>query len=471
MGIRLGTDGWRGIISADFTFANVALVARAASSYYLSLPPGDRTVVVGYDTRFLSLWYARKVAGILGGSGLKVYLTEKPVTSPVLSFTVRHLGAAGGIMITASHNPPEYNGIKFKGPYGGSALPALAAELQQSLDALGSYADELGPVNLGQGSWKVINPDRAYFNHLKSLVDLSLIRRTPTRVIIDPMYGAGQGYLKTLLDGLYLEVIEIHNQINPSFGGINPEPIEANLSCLKNVVLDLSGQVGLALDGDGDRLGAVTEKGAFVDAQHLYALLLQHLVEDRGCRGKVVKTFSTTGMVDRLAARYHLPLVETPIGFKYICEHFLAGGVLMGGEESGGFGFANHIPERDGVLAGLMILEMMSQRGKSLQELIDELKNLLGPHHYERIDLHLKVKTEGLPQRLKASPPANLDGLPVSRVQDLDGVKFFLDDGSWLLIRPSGTEPVVRIYAESPDQTKTTRLITAGQLLVNTPEV
>lgn len=342
--IKFGTDGWRAVISKDYTFDNVKIVAQAIADYIKEIDD-KRPVLVGYDTRFMSEEYARLCAGVLVANGIKTYLTKKPTPTPVVSFTVKNMNLAGAIMITASHNPPQWNGIKFKGDYGGSALPSIIAEIEKHL-----YKNEVKFAEPESSNlFSFIDPDKEYFEHIEKLVDLNLIAKSKPFAIIDPMHGAGVGYVKTLLEKYGIKHTQIRDERNPYFGGVNPEPIYKNLGKLIDTVVQNKADIGLATDGDADRVGAVDEKGEFIDSHRIYALLLRHLVEVKGLKGGVVKTFSTTNMVPILANKYGLKIYETPIGFKYICELFLKEDILIGGEESGGIGIKNHIPERDGI--------------------------------------------------------------------------------------------------------------------------
>ncbi len=462
MAIKFGTDGWRAVISEEFTFANVRHVCQAIADHILNECPSPdtsrpHTVVIGFDTRFLSDRFAAEAARVLAGNGMRVCLSKADCPTPALSHAIRRFGAVGGIMITASHNPPRYNGIKYKAAFGGSAMPEEMAQIEAHLRA--NLASGREPV---LADWDVasgsptdpviirFDPMPEYLSHIRSLVEPGVIAKSGLRVLVDPMYGAGRGYTATLLRELGLEVDEIHGGMNPGFGGIHPEPIGRNLSDLREKVKD-GYDLGLATDGDADRIGAVDHLGNFVDPHTIIALTLRHMVENRGLRGAVIKTVSTSEMVARLARRYNLPLYETPIGFNYICDHMLKEDVLIGGEESGGISIKGHIPEGDGILMGLLLVEIVAYNGKSLRELVADLQRTVGPFCYDRNDLQTKpfVKSE-LVGALKADAPDSLAGLSVASLDDRDGIKYRFQDDSWLLIRPSGTEPVLRIYAEAP---------------------
>jgi alpha-D-glucose phosphate-specific phosphoglucomutase len=460
--IKFGTDGWRAVIAQDFTFANVRLVARAVAAYVQETGSTDRGLVVGYDTRFLSDRFAEAISAELAVAGIPVHLTEAATPTPAVSFAVSQLGAAGGVMVTASHNPPEYNGIKFKGSYGGSALPAMVERIEACLEAAaaGWTASAARPATVCR-----FDPRPAYFAQLRSLVDFDVLRRARLKLVVDPMHGAGRGYLRALLAEEGILADEIRGEFNPSFGGVNPEPIGANLEALSEAVRDTGAQLGVATDGDADRVGAMDEQGDFIDSHRIFALLLEHLVTRRGWTGDVVKTFSTTRMIDHLAAVHGLTLHETPIGFKYVCDYMLAGDVLIGGEESGGIGIKHHLPERDGLLCSLLLAEICATTDRLPSELVEDLMVRFGRHEFGRVDLHLRPgQKEAVLARLVATPPVELAGRRVAERHDLDGLKFLLEDGAWLLFRPSGTEPLLRTYAEAPTRTEVEALLAfAGQ--------
>jgi phosphomannomutase len=463
MQIKFGTDGWRGVIARDFTFDNLSLVAQATMDYLNREGLGDRMLVVGYDRRFLSRDFARRVAEVAAGNGIRVYLTEGYTPTPVVSWAVHEMKAGAGVMITASHNPPEYNGFKVKEGYGGSARPATTKILEEIVAynvANGRRVVEC-PFDEAQrkGMIQLFDPCESYFHQINRYVDLKLIAKAGIAAVIDPMYGAGSGFIPRLLSG----VAEIHTGENPSFGGLAPEPIGENLRELSSLVKGGAYRVGLALDGDADRIGAVDENGDFFSSHCIFTVVMRHLIEHKGLRGGVVKTVSTTRMIDLLAAKYELPLFETPIGFKHICELMLDKDILMGGEESGGLGVKGHIPERDGILLGLLLLEAMAVSGKGLRQMLDETMDEIGHFFYRRIDRRIEndAKAE-LIARLKAQPPAEIDGRRVVGTNFMDGFKFIFENGDWLLIRPSGTEPVLRLYSEAATTDQVDRLLRAA---------
>lgn len=478
MPIHFGTDGWRAVISDTFTFHNLRLVAQAiadavASDEWLNglnngVQPDPRRMVVGFDTRFLSDRYAVEAARVLAANGYKVYLTSADVPSPAISYAVRHLGAIAGLVITASHNPPRYNGVKLKAAYGGSAMREQCRRVEVYLND--NEARGRGP-NLMEfesareaGLIERFNPTPAYYDHLRSLIDFSAIADNPQHIVVDSMFGSGRGQIKGILQGTGCEVFEVRGEMNPGFGGIHPEPIARYLGALAGAIAAGHGQLGLALDGDADRIGAMDGRGQFVDPHRIMALALKHLVDHHGYSGKVVKTVSTTQMINRLGRRYNLEVIETPVGFNYIADHMLNDDVLIGGEESGGISFKGHIPEGDGILMGLMLVEMVAATGKPLDELVDELLEEAGPIHYTRLDKRLSrpIEKPRLVRQLANSAPDKIGEVRISEVNTLDGVKYILEDDSWLLIRPSGTEPVLRIYAEAPDEDKVNALLEFG---------
>lgn len=455
MQIKFGTDGWRGVIARDFTFDNLSLVAQATMDYLNREGLGNKGLVIGYDRRFLSRDFARRVAEISAGNGILARLAEDYAPTPAISWAVKELGAGAGIMITASHNPPEYNGFKIKEAFGGSALPATTRILEEIVSfnidnnrrvlAL-PYEDACN-----KGLIEIFDPRERYFHQIGRYVDLDLIRRSGITAAVDPMYGAGCGFIQKLLPS----VSEIHGIENPSFGGQAPEPIAQNLKELSELLKSGKFQVGLALDGDADRIGAVDEHGDFFSSHCIFTVILRHLIEYKKLTGGVVKTVSTTRMIDLLAEKFGLELYETPIGFKHICELMLEHDILMGGEESGGLGVKGHIPERDGILLGLLLLEAMAVSGKGLRQLLNETMDEIGHFHYQRIDRLIDSSAkERLITKLGSTPPSEIDGRKVCSTNFSDGFKFIFENGDWLLIRPSGTEPVLRLYSEagSPEQ-------------------
>ncbi len=450
MQIKFGTDGWRGVIARDFTFENLSRVAQATMDYLNREGLGNKGLVIGYDRRFLSRDFARRVAEIAAGNDIHVRLTEDYAPTPAVSWAVRETGAGAGVMITASHNPPEYNGFKVKEAFGGSALPETTKILEEIVAYNQKNERRIISIPyqeaLEKGLVKLFDPCEGYFHQISRYVDLNLIAKAGIAAVVDPMYGAGSGYIPRLLPG----VDEIHSNENPSFGGVPPEPIGQNLQELSALLKGGKYRVGLALDGDADRIGAVDENGDFFSSHCIFTVILRHLIEYKKLTGAVVKTVSTTRMVDLLAEKFGLELFETPIGFKHICELMLERDVLMGGEESGGLGVKGHIPERDGILLGLLLLEAVAVSGKGLRELLNETMDDIGHFYYQRIDRRIEnTAKEQLIARLSSNPPTEIDGKRVATTNFSDGFKFIFENGDWLLIRPSGTEPVLRLYSEA----------------------
>jgi alpha-D-glucose phosphate-specific phosphoglucomutase len=470
MPIRFGTDGWRAVISDTFTFDNVRLVAQAIADYVSELSKRDQPeVVVGFDTRFLSDRYAREVARVMAGNGIVAHLTRADAPTPAISYAVADKGAEAGVMITASHNPPRYNGIKLKSDFGGSALPEQAQQVEVLLDR--NQREARGP-NLMEYTQAMsldlirrFDPAWAYYQHVSTLIDLDTISTGELRVVADGMYGSGRGAFRDLLSRTRCTLHEIRCEMNPGFGGIHPEPMDHYLQALVAAIQAHHADVGLATDGDADRLGAMDAMGNFVDPHHIFALALRYLVERRGWTGAVVKTVSTTRMVDRLAARYELPLHETPVGFNYIADYMLNDNVLIGGEESGGLSIKGHIPEGDGVLMGMLLLEIIADANATLAELVEDIQREVGPACYARRDIPLlrPVPKREIVARLTEDAPATLVGESIVDIGTRDGVKYLLTDDAWLLIRPSGTEPVLRVYAEGRSHDEVAALLAYGE--------
>jgi len=464
MPIHFGTDGWRAVISDTFTFANLRSVSQAIADALRSedwnegiqIPAevDPNKIVVGYDTRFLSDRYAMDVARVMAANGFTVFLANADAPTPAISFAVHHFKAFAGVMITASHNAPRYNGLKLKAAYGGSALPEQCRRVEVYLNDNEERARGPNQMDYEQARQASLiqkfNPLIAYYEHLRKLVDFDAIADHPQRVVVDSMYGSGRGVIKGILQGTGCEVQEIRGEMNPGFGGVHPEPIAQYLGALAGAISTGMGELGLATDGDADRIGAMDGRGNFVDPHKIMSLALQYLVEKRKLTGLVVRTVSTTQMIDRLATGYGLQVVETPVGFNHIADYMLRENILIGGEESGGISIRNHIPEGDGVMMGLLMLEIVAASGASLYELVEQLLKDVGPAFYKRTDLRLShpVAKKQITDFLLGSAPGQIGGVKVGEISTLDGVKYLIEDGSWLLIRPSGTEPVLRVYAE-----------------------
>ncbi len=479
MTISFGTDGWRAVISDTFTFNNLRLVTQAIAdavateSWMNGAGVGSsydaKKMVVGFDTRFLSDRYANDVARVLAGNGYTVHLSQADAPTPAISYAVKHFNAVAGIMITASHNAPRYNGLKLKAAFGGSALPEQCRKVEVFLND--NEAQARGPnlmdyqqaINLN--FIQKFNAIPPYFEHLSNLIDFDIISDNPQRIVVDSMYGSGRGVIRSILQGSGTEVAEVRGEMNPGFGGVHPEPIAKNLGALAGAISMGSGSFGLATDGDADRIGAMDERGNFVDPHKIMALALKYLVEKKQLVGSVVRTVSTTRMIDRLAKKYGLTVHETPVGFNHIADYMLKEDVLIGGEESGGISFKGHIPEGDGVAMGLLLLEIVAASGTSLNELVENLLTEVGPAEYERKDLRLKlpVSKQKMVSYLTHDAPKSIGGEALDSISTLDGVKYLFADDSWLLIRPSGTEPVLRVYAEGRSKQMVKAMIAYGE--------
>ncbi|MBI4186203.1 MAG: phosphoglucomutase/phosphomannomutase family protein [Chloroflexi bacterium] len=466
--IKFGTDGWRGIIAREFTFDNVRVCAQGVADYLLEAKLAGKGIVVGYDTRFASEHFAAASAEVIAGNGIKVYLCSRAAPTPVVSFATLDRGAGGAIVITASHNPGMWNGFKYKSEHASSASGEITARIEKYISrtlASGKIKHMLLAGALERGMVQHFDPTPSYLEHISKLVDLAELRRSGLKIVIDSMYGAGAGYFRTLL-GKGMEISELNGKRNPLFPGIQPEPIAANLAKLSATVRRQRAAVGLATDGDADRVGVVDEKGTFLTPLQVFSLLCLYLLEVRRQRGALVKTIATSSMVYPLGEMFKVPVYETPVGFKYVAPIMMAENALIGGEESGGYGFRGHIPERDGILAGLYFLDLMVKTGKTPSQLVDYLYGKVGPHHFKRLDVEFpEGEREAIIERVRSSLPRSIDGVKVARVDPTDGFRFILADTTWLLIRFSGTEPVLRIYSESDSLARVDRLLEAGKKL------
>ncbi|MFC1904724.1 phosphoglucomutase/phosphomannomutase family protein [Chloroflexota bacterium] len=465
--IKFGTDGWRGIIAQDFTFDNVRACAQGVADYLKQAKLASRGLVIGYDTRFASEDFAAAAAEVVAGNGIKVFLCPRATPTPAISFAVVKQKAGGAIIITASHNTAIWNGFKYKTEDGASAPTEVITELENNIAntlAIGKIAQMPLAKALAQGSVEYLDLAPIYFNQLTSLIDLNELRRARLKIVIDSMYGAGAGYFKTLLGGGAIEMVEINNERNPLFPGIQPEPIAANLTRLSAMVKEQKADVGLATDGDSDRIGIMDENGVFLTPLQIFALLCLYLLEIRGERGPIVKTITTTSMVYRLGEMFKVPVYETSVGFRYVAPVMLAENALVGGEESGGYGFRNHITERDGILAALYFLDLMIKTGKNPSELVDYLYSKVGTHHFKRVDIKFpEDNRQAIIDRIKHNFPKSIDGVKVVQSDTADGFRFILEDTTWLLIRFSGTEPLLRIYTETDSPARLERLLELGK--------
>jgi len=465
--IKFGTDGWRGFIADDFTFDNVRRVAGAIASYVLKYEDANRKVVVGYDTRYASDRAARVVAQTLAGAGIPVLLANDYTPTPAVSYNVKKLGTAGGVMITSSHNPFNWNGVKFKGKFGGSATPAMLKLIEAELHA--------GAMPTGQAAKiEAVDLKPAYVEAVCQFADLPVIRRANFKFAIDSMYGSGRGVLPGIFDKHRIQYTAIRQEANPLFPGINPEPILPHVAMLQQTVTKEKCHAGLATDGDADRIGAVAEDGSFVDAHKCFAILANWLLERRKWPGDLVRAFNTTRMIDRIAARHGRRLHEVSIGFKYAADVMMAHEVLIGGEESGGIGYGRFIPERDGVLNALLLANVMAEEGQPLGQLVAHLQKEYGAHYYGRRDLHISDELKnGAVRRAADSGTTKLGQFKILRKEDLDGVKFFLDaptngNGAeaWVLFRASGTELLLRVYAEAASPELVEEILEAAERFV-----
>lgn len=448
--IKFGTDGWRAVIGDEFTFTNVRACAQGVASYLKQAGLAERGVVVGYDTRFASEEFAAAVAEVMTANSIGVFLCDRPAPTPVVGYAIVQRGAGGSVIITASHNPARYSGFKFRPEYAGSAPPQVLAQIEAGIPADRRDVPRM-PLSVAKdkGLVELFDPKPAYEQQLAGLVDLAALRAAGLRVVSDSMNGAAAGYLRSLLTGGRTQVWEIRAVRNPLFPGMdNPEPIAHNLGPLSRAVRRRGADVGLATDGDGDRVGVIDEGGGFVDQLQTFGLLAYYVLEVWGQRGPMIKSVTTTGMIDRLGELYGVPVHETAVGFKYLGPKMIETNAIIAGEESGGFAFRGHLPERDGVLSGLCFLDLMARRHRRPSELLKELYAKVGPHHYGRLDIRLAdEERQQIRERIEKLRPDRIAGLDVVGVDNTDGLRYTLD-GGWALIRLSGTEPLLRVYTE-----------------------
>jgi phosphomannomutase len=462
--IKFGTDGWRGVIADDFTFDNVRRVAGAIASYVLKYEEPQHGVVIGYDTRFASPRAARIVAETIAAAGIPVKLSNDYTTTPSVSFAVKHQVAAGGVMVTSSHNPWNWNGVKFKGKFGGSATPAIMKRIE------GEIAAGAAPTG-SKAAIEEVDLKASYIAGVCAFVDMDLIAKTKFKFAVDAMYGSGRGVLSGIFAVRGVPHVAIREELNPLFPGINPEPIQPHTALLQETVVREKCDAGLATDGDADRIGAVAEDGTFVDSHKIFCVILHWLLERKKWPGDVVRAFNTTRMLDRIAAKYGRKLWETSIGFKYVADLMMEHDILIGGEESGGIGYSRFLPERDGVLNCLTLANVMAEEGKPLGQLVADLQREFGPHYYGRRDLHIPedVKQNAI-QRARSESTQSLGQYRVLKKEHMDGVKFFLDaptngNGAeaWVLFRASGTEPLLRLYTEASSPELVSELLVTGE--------
>jgi phosphomannomutase len=469
--VKFGTDGWRGIIADDFTYANVRVAARAIANYVLKHEEPKCGVCIGWDTRFGSRNFARLVAEVMANAGIPVQLASEITPTPALSYAVRERKAAGGVMITSSHNPAEWNGVKYKASYGGSGRPSIMASIE-------SYLNEPLPDAAKKARIEEVNFNPEYVTALARFVDLEGIKRSGYKFLIDSMYGCGRGIIGSIFSRLEIPYVEIRSELNPLFPGINPEPILPHIRATQLAVVAEKCDAGLITDGDADRIGAVDENGNVVDAHKIYAVLLKWLLERKQWPGEITRAFNTTKMLDRIAAKHGRKLHEHGIGFKYVCELMLERDILIGGEESGGVGISRHLPERDGLLNALMLANVMADEQMTLGELVRALQEEFGEHQYGRIDMHIDdaLKIAAITRACELGPGDTMAGMQVLRVETMDGIKFFLENPAcvgkenaaetWLLLRASGTEPLLRVYCESCSTESVTAILEAARAFV-----
>jgi len=448
--IKFGTDGWRGIIADDFTFDNVRRVAAAIAAYVLQHEDFSRGLIVGYDTRFSSQRFARAASEVLAAAGIPITLANDYTPTPAVSLAVKQRGAAGGVVITSSHNPWNWNGVKFKGRFGGSATPQIIKGIEEQLNAGARPNGKHAPI-------EEVDLKAPYIEKVSAFADMKIISQAKLKFAVDSMYGSGRGVLTRIFDDHGVPYVAIRQEVNPLFPGINPEPIEPHVAMLQETVVKERCYAGLVTDGDADRIGAVAEDGTFVDSHKIFSVLLRWLLERKKWPGEVVRAFNTTRMVDRISRKYGRTLNECSIGFKYIADLMMEREILIGGEESGGIGYSRFLPERDGILNALLLANVMAEEGKPLGQLVADLQRDYGPHYYGRLDLHIPedVKQQAI-QRARADGTRRLGDYAIVKKETLDGVKFFLDaptngNGAeaWVLLRASGTEPLLRVYAEA----------------------
>ena len=464
--IKFGTDGWRGVIAEDFTFANARIVAHAIARHVVRNEDARKGVLIGYDHRYAADRVAAAVAEVISASGTPVWLTDKPCPTPAISYLVRDRGAAGGIVITASHNPYRWNGIKYKASYGSSALPSIVAQIEQELDVV--LQKGVPPLPPRRDLIRPLEPRAAYLDALEKLVDWKRLRDAKFRFVFDPMHGSAAGLLPKLFGSNGITCDEIRGTRDPRFGGVHPEPIEPHIEALRQAVRAGKYDAGFCADGDGDRIGAIDRDGTFINPHQIFALLVWHLAGTRNLPGDVAKTFSVTKLIDKLAAKFGRKLHEVPIGFKYICELMLEQNILIGGEESGGIGTSLYLPERDATVSALFLAELMAWHGKSLGQLLGALHVEFGEYHYGRVDLDLKPgqKEKAIVHFSNGQLNRILD-LPVVRREDMDGIKVYLGEAGWVMVRASGTENLLRVYSETSRPEITRRILNAVTQIVH----
>jgi phosphomannomutase len=472
--IHFGTDGWRGTIAEDYTFANVRRCAQGFANYQLKEGKSGQKVVVGHDRRFDSEHFAAAAAEVLAANGFSVLLTDGPTPTPCISWAVSAQGACGAINITASHNPGTDNGFKVRDANGAALAPQTLLEVESLIPADASAVKRI-PLEhaLAAGSIRTFDAAPAYIEQIGRMVDLSTLRNSPLKIVVDPMWGNGAGWMNRLIGGGKLQIIEIHSERNPLFPDmLRPEPIRPNVDTGLRTTVERNADALVVTDGDADRVGFGDEHGTFINQLQVFGLLAQYMLEVRGLRGAIVKTLSTTSMLEKLGKKYDVPVYSTGVGFKYVAPKMIETDALIGGEESGGFAFRGHAPERDGILAALFLLDMMVRLERKPSELVKHLFEEVGAEYfYDRIDLRLEPEQrEGALSRVTAALPDSLAGLHVAGRDTTDGFKYILEDGGWLLVRFSGTEPIIRVYCETTHGDKVQALLSDGIRLVGLPK-
>lgn len=462
--IKFGTDGWRALIDKEFNLKNVGAVTQAISDYLKEVKK-DITVVVGYDVRRKTNEFARTICSCFAANNIKVVLADKPASTPMVSFTIKMRKLAGGIMLTASHNPPQFHGIKFKVDYAGSATPDITKRVESLV-----FKNEVKLMDFDQAKQKnlvkIEDLSKDWLEFIRKYIDLDLLKDAKFKVLFETMHGCGNGFMKEALSGTNIELTTIHENFDSNFGGVNPEPIEKNLEEFLKIMKEGKHDIGIAVDGDVDRIGAARPDGKFINAHQIISLIALHLIEDKKWSGAIAKTVAGTRLINKIADKHKRKLFETPVGFKHICTLMLETDVLIGGEESGGIGFKNYIPERDGILSGLLLLEMMAHRKKTILEIMEQIEKEYGKFCYRRIDSEYpQEKKPKLVPTLKENSPKELIGEKVAEVNASDGIKFISERGSWLLLRLSGTEPIIRMYAEADSDEKVDKLLQEGKKL------
>jgi phosphomannomutase len=462
--IKFGTDGWRGYIAGDYTFENVKRCTQGFATYLLNQDRKGEWVVVGYDKRFHSENFAVTAAEVLAGNGLRVFLTQEATPTPVIAYSVVNKKAVGAVNITASHNPPTDNGYKVRDENGGAIPPQGLTEIESYIP---DSADEIKSIPIEEAVTKQLiqrfDPKPTYITHLADLIDLKPIRDAGLNIVFDAMWGNGATWFSTLLNGSKTQVYEIHNTRNPIYPEmLRPEPIQPNIDVGLSTTVKHHADVLIVTDGDADRLGVGDENGQFVNQLQTFALLAYYLLEVRGERGPIVKTLSTTSMLNKLGQIYNVPVYETGVGFKYVAPKMLETNAMIGGEESGGYAFRGNVPERDGILAGLYLLDMMVKLNRKPSQLIDLLFSKVGPHYYDRIDTHFTGDRKSREQLILSAHPSTVGGLKVTDLNRSDGYKFSLEDGGWMLIRFSGTEPILRVYCETTKGDRVQDILKSG---------